>query len=1316
MSITPITDDRTGNEVRMDRSNRYKSNKRTPLNDITITPTTNDTIGTEVRIDRCNRYKSNKRTPFNIDSITPTPNDTIGAQVVIDRSNESTVTTLTHNVSTSIMECRNLNKDFNEACTEEDTTITESIGSLQPNSGAPPKFAQLYIHDTNNEITNRVNSISVNGTSSADVQLAVVNDIKEALDEHNVLVKSFRMARNALQNDRTREIKMRLIAKRTTDARTYNLPTVSEVAALIVGDLDPNMGVRDILVECKTGKLKRINELNPAYLPLQYPILYPYGEDGYRDDIQFNTTITQAGGSRQRITSREYFAYQIHERRSTLSTLLHAKRLFQQFLVDGYTMVESGRLLFIRNNQKALRCEVYKGLSDALFRGDIDPATQGKIIILPSSFTGGARYMIQNYQDAMAICRWIGYPNLFITFTCNPKWPEIQRYVGIRGLRAEDRPDIVARVFKMKLDALIKEFKVGKLFGPVKALIYTIEFQKRRLPHAHIVIFLGSTGIVSSPELIDSLISAEIPDKEKDPEYHQAVEDFMIHGPCGLARKNSPCMVNGKCSKHFPKKFVDLSSFDQDGYPLYRRCDDGKTVKRNGIELDNRYVVPHNRYLLLRYKAHMNVEWCNQSRSIKYLFKYVNKGNDRVTAEFYQSETNADGVEVVDEINMYYDCRYVSASEATWRLLSFEIQSRSPAVERLSFHLPDSHTVFFQDDEDVESVLTNPTLGQSMFTEWFETNKKYPEAKLLTYLEMPNRFVWKKNIRQWQPRQRGFAVGRIFYVPPGSGELYYLRCLLNIVKGPTSFNEIRTYNGVEYQTFKEACYARGLLEDDNEYIDAIEEASQWSTAYSLRKLFVTLLMSNTMVSPETIWNKVWLHLADDAQHSCRRLHNQSDLFLNDEQKKEFALIQLSKLLLVYNKTLRDFPNMPVINEASTVAVENCFLWEELAYDRAGLHEESERLQSQLTEEQRRIYDAVISDIYSNNGGLFFVYGYGGTGKTFLWRALSAFIRAKGHIVINVASSGIASLLLPGGRTAHSRFSIPISVNGDSTCNITQGSQLAELIVQAKLIIWDEAPMMHKHCFEALDKTMRDLLRFVNEDSDSKTFGGKTVVLGGDFRQILPVVPKGSRQDIVSAAINSSYLWTHCTTYLSSDTTCKADGSSSVLSDVHTPEFLSTIRASGLPNHSLTLKVGSPVMLMRNIDHTLGLCNGTRLVVTKLGNHVVEGSILAGPNAGTKVLIARMTITPSDPRLPFKFNRRQFPLMLSYAMTINKSQGQTLSKVGLILKKPVFVHGQLYVAASRVSQPDGLKILVCNESKQNCNSTTNVVYKEVFNNL
>ncbi|XP_057779230.1 uncharacterized protein LOC130997807 [Salvia miltiorrhiza] len=184
-------------------------------------------------------------------------------------------------------------------------------------------------------------------------------------------------------------------------------------------------------------------------------------------------------------------------------------------------------------------------------------------------------------------------------------------------------------------------------------------------------------------------------------------------------------------------------------------------------------------------------------------------------------------------------------------------------------------------------------------------------------------------------------------------------------------------------------------------------------------------------------------------------------------------------------------------------------------------------------------------------------------------------------------------------------------------------------------------------------------------------------------------------------------------YLSSDTMCKSDSTTKLLQQIHTPEFLNSIKCSGVPNHELFLKVGTPIMLLRNIDHANGLCNGTRLVVTKLGNHVLEAKILMGDNAGEKVLIPRMTLTPADPRLPFKFQRRQFPIIVSYAMTINKSQGQSLSHVGLILQKPVFTHGQLYVAISRVRSRSGLKILVCDNDSSR---TTNVVYKEVFQNL
>ncbi|XP_031112149.1 uncharacterized protein LOC116016128 [Ipomoea triloba] len=911
------------------------------------------------------------------------------------------------------------------------------IGSLVPIDGSMPKFAQLYIYDTNNEIKNRINS--VRGESNlGDINEEIVVELKNMLDQNNVLVNCFRMARTEIQSNPVIEVKMNLIGKRNKDGRTYNLPTAHEVAALIVGDIDPSMGDLDILIETRTGQLKRINQLNPAYLPLQYPLLFPYGEDGYREDIIFSDAWRQCHPrGRIRISPKEYFSFYIHEKVNEKHTLLYSRRLFQQFLVDAYTMIESARLIYIRTHQKALRCEAYQGLSDALTRGELDPAARGKRIILPSSFTGGARYMIQNYQDAMAICKHIGYPHIFITFTSNPKWPEIERYVTHRGLKADDRPDIICRVFKMKLDAMIEDIKTDKLFGDICGVIYTIEFQKRGLPHAHILLFAKRMNRPNSANEIDALISAEIPDPDVDAEYHHAVSEFMLHGPCGELRKNSPCMVDGKCSNYFPKKHVTHTILDKDGYPIYRRRDNGRTINKNGIKLDNRYVVAHNRHLLLKYRAHINVEWCNQSRSIKYLFKYVNKGNDRVTAEFMSSSVNALNGDVVDEINMYYDCRYISACEATWRLFGYWIHYRIPPVERLNFHLEHQQNVVYGEDQPLDQIVENQTVKQSQFKAWFEANKKYEEARSLTYAEFPSKFVWKQDLREWQPRKRGYSIGRLFYVPPGCGELYYLRCLLNLVRGPSSHEDIRTVAGVIHNSFRDACYEYGLLDDDKEYIDGITDSSYWASAYALRRLFATLLTSSSISRPEVVWNAVWEFLAEDAQVQRRRVMQNSKLMLSDSDKKQFALVELEKLLSLWGKSLKDFPEMPIPDESSMCLSENMLIAEELAYDKESLKTEHETLVTQLTDEQKNVYESVMNDIDSNGGGLFFVYGYGGTGKTFLWRTLSSKIRSRGDIVLNVASSGIASLLLPGGRTAHSRFVIPLSLNEDSTCNISQ---------------------------------------------------------------------------------------------------------------------------------------------------------------------------------------------------------------------------------------------------------------------------------------
>jgi len=179
---------------------------------------------------------------------------------------------------------------------------------------------------------------------------------------------------------------------------------------------------------------------------------------------------------------------------------------------------------------------------------------------------------------------------------------------------------------------------------------------------------------------------------------------------------------------------------------------------------------------------------------------------------------------------------------------------------------------------------------------------------------------------------------------------------------------------------------------------------------------------------------------------------------------------------------------------------------------------------QLNPEQRAIYDNVMAAV---DRRAFFVDGLGGTGKTFLYSYLLSTVCAQGRVAIVVASSGIAALLLDGGRTAHSRFKIPVQgLNITSTCYISRDFELTTLLQAAALIVWDEVVMMHRHVFEAVNKSLQDIMAVINPTFKFRPFGGLVVVFGGDFRQILPVVPRGTRGDVVGAAMNRSSIWQH----------------------------------------------------------------------------------------------------------------------------------------------------------------------------------------------
>uniref|UniRef100_A0A453CC78 ATP-dependent DNA helicase n=1 Tax=Aegilops tauschii subsp. strangulata TaxID=200361 RepID=A0A453CC78_AEGTS len=291
------------------------------------------------------------------------------------------------------------------------------IGTLLPKDNGDnalrPKFAQLYIYDTENEVRNRMQA-STSKERKTQLDEGIVSGLLQMLDEHNELVKSFRMARDRYQESDLENVRLRLIGTRSSDGRQYNLPNASEIAALIIGEQTGENVERDIIVENKDRQLQRISELHPSFMSMQYPLLFPYGEDGFRPEIELEEK-KDVEGKRKYVTMMEYYAYRIQQRLNQSVVLQTSGKLFLQFIVDAATCIEQWRLNWYRMHQGTLRTELYSG------------------------------------QDAMAICRWAGYPDLFITFTCNPKWPEIQIMLDFLDARYLSAGEASWRIFGFEL-------------------------------------------------------------------------------------------------------------------------------------------------------------------------------------------------------------------------------------------------------------------------------------------------------------------------------------------------------------------------------------------------------------------------------------------------------------------------------------------------------------------------------------------------------------------------------------------------------------------------------------------------------------------------------------------------------------------------------------------------------------------------------------------------------------------------------------------------------------------------------------------------
>nr|XP_016461071.1 PREDICTED: uncharacterized protein LOC107784450 isoform X1 [Nicotiana tabacum]XP_016461077.1 PREDICTED: uncharacterized protein LOC107784450 isoform X1 [Nicotiana tabacum]XP_016461084.1 PREDICTED: uncharacterized protein LOC107784450 isoform X1 [Nicotiana tabacum]XP_016461092.1 PREDICTED: uncharacterized protein LOC107784450 isoform X1 [Nicotiana tabacum]XP_016461100.1 PREDICTED: uncharacterized protein LOC107784450 isoform X1 [Nicotiana tabacum]XP_016461106.1 PREDICTED: uncharacterized pro len=365
-----------------------------------------------------------------------------------------------------------------------------------------PKNLQLYFYDNDNEIANRM-------ACSDKINELIVWELIDTLKDNPYSI--FLRILSEISNLQNYHIALK--CNSGLDQRIFNLPSTTEVAAIWVDENDVGaIHVPHIQIYTHSNRTQRVNYYFGCYNPLQYPLLFPYGQSGWHFGIKkfhgeenmpknyalsdleqlpniknftsvdgyldMEDQVMQKGKrKRDTVSVREYYSYRLQMRNDDEDELLHTGRLLQQYSVDEYIKLETQRMDFVFFNQDLFRMDMLNGLLDILRLGERYASNFGKQTFLPNSFIGGPRDMRQRYMTDIALVQYFGKPDLFITMTCNPTWPEIEEHLAPSD-EAQNRPDLISRVFRAKIEELKTDILKRNIFGKVVAFMYTVEFQK----------------------------------------------------------------------------------------------------------------------------------------------------------------------------------------------------------------------------------------------------------------------------------------------------------------------------------------------------------------------------------------------------------------------------------------------------------------------------------------------------------------------------------------------------------------------------------------------------------------------------------------------------------------------------------------------------------------------------------------------------------------------------------------------------------------------------------------------------------------------